>query len=105
MVLKVIQGGKTISVGGTSASTPVFAGMVALVNDARIAAGKKQMGFLNPWVYKNTDAFTDITKGNNAIGRGLYKLQYGFNCTKGWDPVTGVGTPIFNKMLAAAMKN
>ena len=27
----------------------------------------------------------------------------GFNCSKGWDPVTGVGTPIFAKMLAAAM--
>lgn len=102
---QVLQGGETMSVGGTSASTPAFAGMVALVNDARISAGKKQMGFLNPWVYKNTDAFTDITKGNNAIGRGLYNLRYGFNCTKGWDPVTGVGTPIFNKLLAAAMKN
>ena len=28
---------------------------------------------------------------------------YGFNCTKGWDPATGVGTPKFGGMLAAAM--
>jgi subtilase family serine protease len=102
---QVLQNGHVSSVGGTSASTPAFSGMVALLNDARIAAGKKQMGFLNPWVYKNTAAFTDITKGNNAIGRGTFNLPYGFNATKGWDPVTGVGTPIFTKMLAAAMKN
>jgi len=101
---QVLQNGQVSSVGGTSASTPAFAGMIGLINDARLQAGKKPMGFLNPWIYKNTAAFTDIVKGNNAIGRGTFTLPYGFNCTKGWDPVTGVGTPIFDKMLAAAMK-
>lgn len=62
------------------------------------------MGCLNPWIYQNADAFTDVVLGNNAIGRGEFTTPAGFNCTKGWDPVTGVGTPIFNKMLAAAMK-
>jgi len=38
------------------------------------------------------------------IGRGEFSLPYGYNCTKGWDPVTGVGTPDFRKMLAAALK-
>jgi subtilase family serine protease len=101
---QVLMGTHVQSVGGTSASTPAFAGMVGLLNDARIQAGKKQLGFLNPFIYQNTDAFTDITKGNNAIGRGTFNLPYGFNCTQGWDPVTGVGTPIFGKLLAAALK-
>ena len=30
-------------------------------------------------------------------------IRYGFNCTKGWDPATGVGTPHFGMLLAAAM--
>jgi len=102
---QVMQNGQVMSVGGTSASTPAFAGMIALLNDARIQAGKKQLGFLNPFLYKNQDAFTDVTKGNNAIGRGTFNLPYGFNATAGWDPVTGLGSPIFPKLLAAALKN
>lgn len=101
---QVLMSSHVQSVGGTSASTPAFAGFIGLLNDARLAAGKKQMGFLNPWIYNNTDCFTDVTKGTNAIGRGTFSLPYGFNVTKGWDPVTGVGTPVFDKMLAAAMK-
>jgi len=99
----VLQNGHVSPVGGTSASTPAFAGMVGLINEARIQAGGKAMGFLNPFIYKNMDSFTDVTKGNNAIGRGEYTLPYGFNCTKGWDPITGVGTPVFDKLLKAAL--
>ena len=92
------------SVGGTSASTPAFAGMVALLNEARIQHGKPPMGFLNPFLYQNADAFTDVTLGTNAIGRGGEPLKYGFNATKGWDPATGLGTPRFDKLLIAALK-
>lgn len=90
-------------VGGTSASTPAFAGMVGLLNEARLQAGKKPMGFLNPWLYQHPECFTDIVKGNNRIGRGTITLKYGYNATKGWDPVTGLGTPQFDKLLAVAM--
>jgi len=103
---QVLQAGEVLMVGGTSASAPMFASLISLINDARLQAGKTQMGYLNPWIYKNTDAFTDVVLGNNGIGRGWDQyLKYGFNCTKGWDPVTGVGTPIFDKMMAAAMAN
>ena len=102
---QVLINGSVSSVGGTSASTPTFAGLISLINDARLLAGRKPMGFLNPFIYQNTQAFTDITKGQNAIGRGDITLPYGFNCTKGWDPVTGVGSPIFDKMLLAAMEH
>lgn len=100
---QVIVSGHAESVGGTSASTPAFAGMVSLLNDARAQAGKGPMGFLNPFLYKNADAFTDITLGNNKIGRGGEKLLEGFECAKGWDPVTGLGTPKFDKLLQAAL--
>merc|ERR1712113_1079655 len=101
---QVLASGRVESVGGTSASAPTFAGLVSLLNEARLKAGKPAMGYLNPWLYQHPDAFTDITVGTDAIGRGGEHLgKYGFECTKGWDPVTGLGTPIFSKMLEAAM--
>jgi len=81
---------------GTSASAPVVASMITLINDARITAGKKSIGFLNPTIYNpvHSGAFNDITCGSNpGCGTG------GFNATRGWDPVTGVGTPNFKKLL------
>lgn len=100
---QVIQNGRVISVGGTSASSPTFAGLISLLNEARLQAGKKPLGFLNEFLYQNIDAFTDVTKGTNAIGRGTGPIKYGFNATTGWDPATGMGSPIFKKLLAAAM--
>ena len=68
-------------IGGTSAASPTFAGIVALLNDARIAAGKPPLGFLNPLIYSQaTHAFNDITIGSNP-GCGTQ----GFKCTVGWD--------------------
>merc|ERR1712160_88970 len=58
---QVIAGGQVQSVGGTSASTPTFASLVGLLNEARLKAGKPAMGHLNPFLYQNPDAFTDIT--------------------------------------------
>jgi hypothetical protein len=58
---------------GTSASSPVVAGMVSLVNAQRIEAGKPPLGFLNPAIYQagaSTDIFTDVTEGqNNCCGK------------------------------------
>jgi tripeptidyl-peptidase I len=54
---------------GTSASSPVFAGMVALVNAQRLKANlaTQGLGWLNPSIYANNGAFVlnDITSGNN----------------------------------------
>eukprot|EP01047_Picozoa_sp_COSAG01_P070109 COSAG01_NODE_10540_length_2136_cov_1.128130_2_plen_297_part_00 len=66
---QVIIGGRAKSVGGTSATAPAFAGMVSLLNEARFRVGKKQLGFLNPFLYANADSFTDVVKGTNKIGR------------------------------------
>ncbi|TDL27656.1 subtilisin-like protein [Rickenella mellea] len=88
---QVVVGGKVESVGGTSASSPTFAGIVTLLNDARIARGKPTLGFLNPLLYSiGKPGFTDILLGNNP-GCGTP----GFNASAGWDAVTGLGTPDF----------
>ena len=80
--------GSTYAVGGTSLSAPIIAGLVTLLNEARIAAGKGPLGFLNPTLYAHPEAFNDITIGGNPGCR-----TPGFNATPGWDPVTGLGTP------------
>ena len=100
---QVYVGGRPMGVGGTSASSPTFAGLVSLLNEARLTGGKPAMGFLNPFLYKNSDAFFDVVKGSNKVGRGGEPLPYGWNCSKGWDPATGLGTPLFKKLMAAAM--
>ncbi|KAH8821627.1 peptidase S8/S53 domain-containing protein [Xylogone sp. PMI_703] len=81
--------------GGTSASTPIFASIVNLINEERLAIGKKPVGFLNPVLYANPGVLNDITNGTNP-GCGTV----GFSAVKGWDPVTGLGTPNYPKMLS-----
>jgi tripeptidyl-peptidase-1 len=51
---------------GTSASAPTFAGIIALINDRLIAAGKPVLGFLNPFLYSTPESFNDITIGHNS---------------------------------------
>jgi tripeptidyl-peptidase-1 len=58
--------GITLASGGTSFSSPIFASIIALINDRLLAAGKPVLGFLNPWIYNNSKAFTDITEGHNS---------------------------------------
>ena len=100
---QVTANGKTLSVGGTSASAPTFAAMISLINEARMAVGKSALGYLNPFIYKNANAFRDVTIGSNKIGRGGIAWKYGWNCTEGWDPATGHGTPDFQRLLKAAL--
>ena len=76
----------------------MVAGMLATINDALIAAGHNTtLGFANPFLYANEDAFLDITRGDN---RGIAAVQ-------GYDPVSGLGTfgtGTFEKLKAAALK-
>ncbi|KAI1378901.1 Pro-kumamolisin [Hypoxylon crocopeplum] len=97
-----IWNGTTKVVDGTSASAPIFAGVVALVNDALIADGKAPLGFLNPWLYSGGfKAFTDVTEGST---KGCN--TDGFPAMEGWDAASGFGTPWFPDMrrLAAQSK-
>jgi tripeptidyl-peptidase I len=48
-------------IGGTSASAPIISSIITLINEQRLAAGKSRVGFLNPTLYQNPDAFTDVS--------------------------------------------
>lgn len=62
----VYQGGELTPSGGTSAAAPVTASIIALLNDARLRAGKPTLGFLNPLIYGYAyKGFTDITTGQS----------------------------------------
>ena len=61
------------------------------------------MGFLNPWLYSHPEAFYDVTVGTNAIDQFSFPTRYGFTAAPGWDAVSGLGTPYFDKLLQAAI--
>ena len=86
-------------VTGTSASTPVIGAILTLINEARLNAGKSSIGFINPVLYANPGVFNDITSGTN---RGCGTA--GFEAIAGWDPVTGLGTPDYPKLLRVFME-
>ncbi|KAH8108269.1 family S53 protease [Phellopilus nigrolimitatus] len=96
--VEIVVGGKTKIVWGTSCSSPIFASVIALLNDRLIAAGKSPLGFLNPFLYSaiGQAALNDVTSGDNP---GC--STNGFTARAGWDPVTGLGTPNFPALLSA----
>jgi tripeptidyl-peptidase-1 len=99
----VTKGGVNGGVYGTSAACPTAAAIFARVNGELMAAGASPLGWLNPFIYKNPTAFQDVTKGNNKCDCSLFWAE-GFTATAGWDPTTGMGTPDYTKILAAAQK-
>jgi kumamolisin len=74
----IVDGSDTV-IGGTSAVAPLWAGLIARINQA---AGSP-LGYINPMLYNNPSAFHDITQGNNGA----------FAAAPGWDACTGLGTP------------
>ncbi|KAI0271753.1 subtilisin-like protein [Russula aff. rugulosa BPL654] len=94
MNFQVVLAGKVVNVGGTSAACPTAASVISLLNDFLISRGNSPLGFLNPLIYFSAAGFNDITSGSNP-GCGTQ----GFLATEGWDPVTGMGTPDFEKLM------
>jgi len=95
----IVIAGQVVEAGGTSASTPTFAGLISLINDERLNNNLPPLGFLNPRLYQiyaanPTEAFFDIDSGNSQTS-----CTEGFPATKGWDPVTGLGSPIYPGLL------
>jgi len=91
--------------GGTSCSSPIFAGVAALLNSAMIKKTGKPLGFLNPLLYKmasdDPTTFHDVVTGDNRCTEdGCSSSCQGFYCQAGWDPVTGLGTPNYTQMLS-----
>jgi tripeptidyl-peptidase-1 len=113
-----LSGQFNCGVSGTSASTPVLAGLVARIGSE---AGQR-FGWLNPVIYKNRAQFFDVVSGQNSGSSGSAQRAasnvcpgpkagtiWGFPALKGWDASTGVGTlgtkngySIFRAMLLAA---
>ncbi|KAH9059093.1 subtilisin-like protein [Lactarius vividus] len=91
----IILDGNERFVFGTSCSTPVVAGIISLLNDYLISQGRAPLGFLNPWLYGGgLSGLNDIVSGSNpGCNTG------GFPAAVGWDPVTGLGTPDFERLL------
>ena len=95
---------------GTSASCPVFAAYIALINQARANNGLGSLGVLGPNIYPliGTSAFNDITVNETYVGPGPDgKTQItvvgngAYQAGVGYDMCTGIGTPNFNNLLSA----
>lgn len=91
-------------VSGTSASTPVFGGILALINDNRFQRGLPALGFVNPLIYKiqengTSGAFFDVTTGCHYGCLDEKTKGKGFCASPSWDPVTGWGTPNYPELL------
>jgi kumamolisin len=87
--------GQNTVIGGTSAVAPLWAGLVALLNQGL----KKPVGFLNPKLYalaSNNGSFRDITTGDNAVPPAP-----GYPAKSGWDACTGLGSPNGAALLSA----
>ena len=78
-----------------------------------MSKGLPPLGFLNPWIYQvGQKGFNDIVDGGSTgcTGEDIYSglptpfVPYAsWNATSGWDPVTGMGTPDFKKLLDIAV--
>ncbi len=80
--------------GGTSASTPLWAAFIALVNAQRVSNGLGVIGFLNPYLYaignstRYSSDFHDIEDGSNNLN---YRAVQGFDDATGWGSINGSG--------------
>ena len=99
--------GELTVAGGTSFAAPIFAGMVALINQK--AGYTTGQGLINPTLYKlaangstYASAFHDITKGNNdcTAGTNFCSSTTGFSAGTGYDEVTGLGSVDLNNLAS-----
>lgn len=92
----VVVSGEMYKLGGTSIATPMWTGIIALMDNYF----NRSLGFVNPLFYQisrtkyyNT-SFTQITSGNNNY----------YHATPGWNPVTGLGTPLVSNLINVTSK-
>jgi subtilase family serine protease len=105
---RIVNEGAWQEIGGTSASTPVMAGIVVLLNQSLAAAGKSSAGNINPMLYSlaqthttithtSSTIFNDITTGNNIVpctagSPDCVGGSEGYSAGVGYDQVTGLGS-------------
>jgi kumamolisin len=83
--------GSAVVLGGTSAVAPLWSALIARCQQA---SGKQVVG-LSAQLYNDPSACHDITQGNND----------GYSAGPGWDPCTGLGTPIGSALLSAVWES
>jgi subtilase family serine protease len=102
LVYDAVNGGWYV-VGGTSASAPMWAGLVSLANELRVNSGTALLGQINSALYPlakgnstapytiNSAYFYDVSQGNNG----------GYTAGPTYDFVTGLGVPVANALIPA----
>ncbi|MGO9060600.1 MAG: protease pro-enzyme activation domain-containing protein [Candidatus Binataceae bacterium] len=78
--------GSDAVIGGTSAVAPLWAGLIACINQLK----EHNVGYINPAIYNHPEAFNDVTRGNNGA----------YSADNKWDACTGMGTPNGKALLA-----
>jgi subtilase family serine protease len=111
-----ITGGNLKVVGGTSAGSPTYAGIAALLNHYLTANGLQAapgLGNMNPRLYSlaqsTPSAFHDITTGDNMVTICTGRVRFcttdatpiGFSAGAGYDQVTGLGSPDVYNMVTS----
>lgn len=110
------QGGQFLTGDGTSAATPLFASMLAIVNTRLASVGRSPVGFVNPSLYSffanatQKGVFRDITVGYNNCLKTNFDGQatccdLGYRAAVGWDAVSGLGGIRDFEVLAQLLMN
>ena len=87
----IVVSGTTYKIGGTSVGTPIWAGIIALMDQYN----NRSLGLVNPLLYQiarthfYSKDFTQITSGSNN----------GYSAHSGWNPVDGLGTPMVSNLI------
>jgi kumamolisin len=84
----ILVDGQQMVVGGTSAVAPLWAALVLLLSQKL----NRPLGFISSSLYtQDSSDFRDITVGNNGA----------YSAVSGWDPCTGLGSPLGSQLLQA----
>jgi kumamolisin len=81
--------GKAVVGEGTSAAAPLWAALIARINEAK----GRRTGYFLPRLYAAPATLNDIVTGDNRVG-GI-----GYSARPGWDPCTGLGSPDGARLL------
>ena len=108
---EVNYSGTIVGIGGTSASTPSMAGIIALLNHYQVSKGfQKQAGLgnINPQLYRLAQsapsAFHDVTSGSNVVpclqgSQDCLTGSYGYSAGTAYDMTTGLGSIDVNNFV------
>jgi kumamolisin len=93
---QLLLGGQRCPGGGTSAVAPLWAALLACLNESL----GYQLGWVNPVLYhpEVARAFRPVTEGDNDVSDG--KIAY-YRARRGWNACTGLGTPDGIRLLEA----